>query len=156
LRVTRKRCPCGAVFTAYHGNQRYCSKGCPKRKKHRPAGLPSRVVFPPRCCDYCGREFLPHASHQRFCCYSHQLAGRRPEERLLYHNPQHRRERRAWAPIVAEGGVICAGPNGCQKPIIPGIDAWDLGHMPDGSRHPQHSKCNRRTAGKRAELSRAW
>ena len=114
------------------------------------------IRFEPRPCDFCGRVFAPRVSHQRFCCYAHQLAGRRAEERVLYHNSEHRRLRSRWEPIVADGGVRCLGPNGCQHPIIPGVDTWDLGHMPDGSRHPQHARCNRKTAGKRAQPWRIW
>jgi hypothetical protein len=60
-----------------------------------------------------------------------------------------------WEPIVTERGVVCAGPNGCGKLIRPG-EAWDLGHLPRGARHPQHARCNRKTAGKRRERSRIW
>lgn len=154
--LNRKRCPCGRSFYPRSGRQRYCSLGCPARKKPRPAGVPSRVVFPPRECDYCGREFRPKVSHQRFCCFAHQQLGRRPEERVLYHNREHRTLRKWWTPIVAEGGVICTGPNGCGKPIHPD-ERWDLGHLPGGARAPQHARCNRKTAGKRrSQGSRIW
>jgi hypothetical protein len=147
--VIRRVCPCGAVFYARHGNQRYHSLGCPARKKRRPAGLPRVVRFEPRECDFCGRLFLPKVSHQRFCTYGHQLAGRQPEERRLYHNAAHRRARQILAGVVAAGEAVCLGPNGCQQPILPG-ERWDVGHLPDGSRIPQHARCNRRTAGKRS------
>jgi hypothetical protein len=114
-----------------------------------------RIVFEPRSCDFCGRVFVPRASHQRFCCYAHQVAGRRSEERVLYHNTQHRRERRSWEPIVAEGGVVGAAPNGCHQLILAG-ERWDLGHLPGGVRHPQHARCNRKTAGKRSAVGRVW
>ena len=73
---------------------------------------------------------------------------------MLYHNTQHRRERRAWEPIVAEGGVRCLGPNGCGQLIRPDED-WDLGHVP-GGRHPQHPRCNRKTGGMRSTPGRVW
>ena len=111
--------------------------------------------FEPRECDFCGLPFVPRVANQRFCSVSHQLAGRRPEERVLYHNSEHRRTRRMWEPIVAEGGVVCRGPNGCGRLILPG-EAWDLGHVP-GGRVPQHASCNRKTGGtRRGDGGRVW
>jgi hypothetical protein len=112
-------------------------------------------VFPPRACDFCGGVFVPKVANQRFCCVAHQQFGRRPEEKLLYHNAEHRRQRRWWEPVVAEGGVVCSGPNGCGQPILPG-EPWDLGHLPGGARTPQHARCNRKTGGKRSNPGRVW
>jgi hypothetical protein len=114
-----------------------------------------RLVFAPRECDFCGGSFVPRVANQRFCCIAHQVAARRPEERRLYHNRVHRGLRRRWAPLVAGGGVVCTGPNGCGELIVPG-EAWDLGHLPDGNQVPQHARCNRKTAGRRTEAARVW
>jgi hypothetical protein len=63
----------------------------------------------------------------------------------------HQRERARWAPIVAEGGASCAR---CGRPIMPG-SRWDLGHH-DRDRSiyagPEHRRCNRATAGRRARV----
>ncbi len=149
--MTRRVCPCGAPFYARHGNQRYCSLECSKRKRRRPKGVPRFIVFAPRLCDHCGRRFVPRASHGRFCSYSCQQLGRRPEDRAKYHNPVHRQLRKQLAPFVASGAAVCGGPNGCGKPILRG-EPWDLGHEPGNPAAyvgPQHARCNRRTAGKR-------
>jgi hypothetical protein len=151
----RKICPCGAVFSGSHGNRKYCSKRCPRRKKRQVSVPATRMAWPPRECDLCGQVFVPRAPNQRFCTISHQLIARKPEERLLYHNTAHRSLRKRWDPVVAEGGVVCAGPNGCGQLIRPG-ERWDLGHLPGGVRHPQHSRCNRATGGVRSDVGRIW
>ena len=148
--MTRRVCACGVRFYASHGNQRYCSMSCPRRKVRRPKGLPAVIVFEPRKCDNCGRVFVPRASHARYCSYACRTIARRPLERLLYHNPTHRNLRKQVAALVASGGAICAGPNGCGERIKPG-EPFDLGHYPgDPSRYvgAQHRFCNRKTAGK--------
>jgi hypothetical protein len=60
----------------------------------------------------------------------------------------HDRERKRWAPQVAQGLVSCAR---CGRLIEPGA-LWDLDHAPDGQSYlgPSHQRCNRRTAAHRA------
>ena len=53
----------------------------------------------------------------------------------------HKQTRRRWAPKVRSGKVNCWR---CRKRIPPG-SKWDLGHMPEGGRHPEHIRCNRAT-----------
>lgn len=85
------------------------------------------------------------------------LIARRPEERALY-GSTHKQTRRAWAPRVATGTVICSWP-GCGLPILPG-EPWDLGHLdgrPGVYAGPQHASCNRKTGGRKSgEVSREW
>lgn len=74
---------------------------------------------------------------------------------------QHQRERAAWEPLVATGTIICSGPQGCGKPILPG-QPWDLGHTTDvalggtnSTKTPQHaSPCNRSAGGRLAHLTK--
>jgi len=66
-------------------------------------------------------------------CPAHQRAHK------AKYGPTHQAERQAWAPLVAEGRVICSR---CQLPINPGA-AWDLGHRPGLPSHPEHARCNR-------------
>lgn len=86
----------------------------------------------------------------RRCLDCHQLTTgtrctpcRNAKKRRLY-GPTHTDERTAWAPAVAKGTIHCAWRN-CTHPdtrILPG-EPWDLGHQPDGTRHPEHADCNR-------------
>lgn len=61
----------------------------------------------------------------------------------------HQQERKHWAPKVDRGEVYCAR---CGRWIQPGTP-WDLGHD-DFDRTiytgPEHSRCNRATAGRRS------
>lgn len=71
----------------------------------------------------------------------------------------HRKKRAQVKVLVDAGRAICWR---CQKPIRPG-SAWDLGHD-DHDRSiyngPEHSACNRATAGRPAtnptDTSRIW
>jgi len=68
---------------------------------------------------------------------------------------RHQKLRKSWEPRVATGLVKCAR---CDVFIQPG-EAWDLGHDDhDRSRYtgPEHSRCNRATAGRRVRRSRRW
>ncbi len=60
----------------------------------------------------------------------------------------HDRERRRWAPQVAQGIVACARCGG----LIGENEPFDLDHAPDGQSYlgPSHQRCNRRTAAHRA------
>jgi hypothetical protein len=66
---------------------------------------------------------------------------------MARYGKDHQALRKAWAPKVEAGGVICWR---CHKPIQPGTP-WDLGHG-DGAEREQHKgpehrgKCNRATA----------
>jgi hypothetical protein len=51
---------------------------------------------------------------------------------------EHRRLRRQWAAIVNSGTVTCAR---CHRLIVPS-SRWHLDHLPDGSSHPAHARCN--------------
>ena len=53
----------------------------------------------------------------------------------------HQAERAAWLPAVISGTAICWR---CHQPVQP--DDYDLGHKPDGTRHPEHAHCNRSSA----------
>ena len=53
----------------------------------------------------------------------------------------HKKLRRRWAPKVRQGIVHCWR---CGRLIPPG-SRWDLGHMENGGRHPEHRSCNRAT-----------
>jgi len=53
----------------------------------------------------------------------------------------HKRIRRRWAPKVRAGIVHCWR---CGRLIPPG-SGWDLGHMDNGDRHPEHRSCKRAT-----------
>jgi hypothetical protein len=67
------------------------------------------------------------------------------------------KERERWKGMVEQGGVRCHDPecllrdrSGRPGLIDPG-SPWDLGHAPDRSiRGPEHRRCNRATARKRA------
>jgi hypothetical protein len=60
---------------------------------------------------------------------------------------RHQALRKEWAPLVDAGHAVCPR---CRRPIIPG-QAWDLGHD-DHDRSiytgPEHTSCNRATAGR--------
>ena len=69
----------------------------------------------------------------------------------------HQRRRQAWLPKVKAGNVTCWR---CEQPIAP-EDKWDLGHDDRDRRQyrgPEHIKCNRATAGRRAttDTTRDW
>jgi hypothetical protein len=107
-------------------------------------------------CAACGREFRQRTPNMRFCTATCREAYRRPLERALY-DSNHKAERRRWRPLVGTGTVVCSWP-GCGRRIMP-WDVWDLGHLPDGSRSPQHAGCNRNTARVPivpVRYSRAW
>jgi hypothetical protein len=107
-----------------------------------------------RRCDFCGREFVPRAAHQRFCRWVCQRRGRRPEERLLY-DANHVRLRRQLEPTVAAGKTVCPV---CGVPILRG-EPWDLGHAdgPGSYLGPLHRRCNRNTMRKESPGgSRKW
>lgn len=71
-------------------------------------------------------------------CPVHQRAQR------AKYGPLHQAERAAWSPLVASGQVECWR---CELPIDP-TTPWDLGHRPDGTRHPEHAQCNRSAAAR--------
>ncbi|HEX6515580.1 MAG TPA: hypothetical protein VF049_08390 [Nocardioidaceae bacterium] len=62
---------------------------------------------------------------------------------------EHQRERAAWAPLVAQGGVKCRrAPFGlcvADQPLIQPGESWHLGH-PDAvcpaPKAPEHVVCN--------------
>lgn len=63
----------------------------------------------------------------------------------------HRRERQAWAPIVAQGLTACAR---CGQPIV---GLWDLGHpddRPGGRKLPEHRSCNRAAGARKTNRQR--
>jgi hypothetical protein len=63
----------------------------------------------------------------------------------------HRKLRKQWEPIVADGGVDCAR---CNEPIEPGTP-WDLGHVAGSATEyagPMHQRCNRNTMAEQREL----
>ena len=62
---------------------------------------------------------------------------RKREHKRLY-GSRHRRLRRQWAPLAAQGRVAC---HLCGTLIHPG-EPWELHHTEDG-RAPAHSPCNR-------------
>jgi hypothetical protein len=69
---------------------------------------------------------------------------------------KHQKLRAGWARVVRSGRAVCVR---CGRPILPG-SKWDLGHV-DGGGHdeyagPEHRRCNRATAGRRARPSRVW
>jgi hypothetical protein len=67
---------------------------------------------------------------------------------------QHQALRRQWAPIVAEGGVICWR---CGHLIAPG-QAWDLGHDDNDRttyRGPEHRGPNRAAGARKGNRRRA-
>jgi hypothetical protein len=67
---------------------------------------------------------------------------------------RHRKLRAHWAPIVATGTVRCWR---CRRLIDP-AEPWDLGHDDHDRRQyrgPEHIRCNRATAGRRAAPERA-
>jgi hypothetical protein len=64
----------------------------------------------------------------------------------------HKRLRARWKPLVDSGQVACAR---CGRTIAPGTP-WDLGHVDsDRSQYagPEHQRCNRATAARRARRS---
>jgi hypothetical protein len=67
---------------------------------------------------------------------------------------QHQQARARWAPLVAAGQVWCVR---CGEWIAPGTP-WDMGHSDvDRSQYtgPEHRKCNRAAAARKAnELRR--
>jgi hypothetical protein len=76
----------------------------------------------------------------------------------------HRAERLAWAPHVALGTVRCArydtGECVMPDPLILAGQAWQLDHLPGGSR-PSHKRCNLKAGAvygnaKREPHSRIW
>jgi hypothetical protein len=154
---------CGRKYVPRSGKQRFCALRCPERPPSaKPLGYnpgSRRPSWPERQCAFCGRTFEPRAEHQRFCTRTCQTLGRRPEERALY-DAGHKQDRRRWAPLVATGKVRCSWP-GCGRLLEAG-ESWDLGHLPGGGASPQHSSCNRKTAGRRSvnkqerRVSREW
>lgn len=74
-------------------------------------------------------------------CPTHErahTAPRRARKATLY-GAAYRRAKKAWAELVDTSGTTCAR---CDAVIAPG-EAWDLGHQPDGTLHPEHPLCNR-------------
>ncbi len=63
-------------------------------------------------------------------------ACHRHRERTMY-GAAHRRDRAAWAVLVAAGGVACWR---CGERIV---GAFDLGHRPGLPSAPEHPRCNR-------------
>ena len=151
---------CGRDYDARSPRQRWCNLCRPKVSRAQRARGASGgwFGFQPevRVCASCGGRFMARHPAARFCCDSCRSRTERPEEamerwRRLY-GGDHPKIRRMWAPIVAEGGVVCSGPNGCGQLIRPG-EPWDLGHPPGGARAPQHARCNRATARRRTVAS---
>lgn len=65
---------------------------------------------------------------------------------------QHRKLRKQWESIVAQGGVLCWRPD-CRRPILPG-SRWHLGHSDFGGIYmgPECPPCNLKAAAKKARL----
>lgn len=82
----------------------------------------------------------------RLCldCGQPSRNGRCPRCRNQRYGTDHQAERATWQPAVQAGVVDCWR---CHEPIT---DTWDLGHKPDGSRHPEHAHCNRSAAARGA------
>lgn len=83
--------------------------------------------------------------------YCPQCAKRRqwrPSSTRRGYGAAHKRERARLAPLVDSGRATCAR---CALPILPG-EPWDLGHTDDRTAWtgPEHARCNRSAAGKRA------
>jgi hypothetical protein len=150
---------CRREFFPRSNRQKWCNLCRPKigaaRRLEQWSG--SWFGFQPevRVCACCGGRFVARAAHARFCGDSCRALTNTPAEawKAMY-GGDHPRIRRAWVPIVADGGVVCSGPNGCGRLIRPG-EPWDLGHLPGGARAPQHARCNRATA-KRRTVESAW
>ncbi len=66
----------------------------------------------------------------------------------------HQRIRAGWAPLVAAGQVCCLRCGELIQPAAP----WDLGHDDNDRRiytGPEHRRCNRAAAARKANAQRA-
>jgi hypothetical protein len=141
---------CGAGYYRYHGNQKLCGS-C--RTSRRAAGRTfGRVSFGLRRCDLCGREFMAHAAHARYCSRRCCDLARKPVD-AKYARPEHRRKRAILRPAVASGRVRCARGRYCKfseyvdGELVGGLikpgEPWHLGHADQESAGgAEHRACN--------------
>lgn len=87
---------------------------------------------------------------QRSCSPAHAEAFRRVRHATLYGHP-HRRDRKRWSPIVAEGRTRFPR---CGLVILRG-QQWQLDHLESGVTHPSHRSCNARAGHAAGALSGA-
>jgi hypothetical protein len=92
---------------------------------------------------------------KRRAVYDYERYTRGPGPTARGYGSEHKKERKRWVPLVATGTVTCAR---CNE-LIAADALWDLGHVDgDKSRYqgPEHRRCNRATAGRKRQTSRAW
>jgi hypothetical protein len=149
---------CKREFAPRSNRQKFCNRCRPlvaaERRAKRRTGE-GWFGFKPevRVCASCAASFLARQPKARYCSDVCKSRTDRPAvaeaaRRAKYGEP-HKRLRKMWAPVVAEGGVLCAR---CGRPIAPGA-LWDLGHVDGNSSAwsgPEHQRCNRRTSSHRA------
>lgn len=78
-----------------------------------------------------------------------------------HRTPEHRAERKRWAPVVKAGEAYCVEPRclvelaGGTRLIVPGT-AWDVCHDPTATYYlgPGHARCNRSEGAARGNRER--
>ena len=72
-----KKCKnCGKIFSATHGNQKFCSKKCAVRY-HQPTYKLEEII-----CSVCGKSFQPKVTWQIYCSKECQQLDYRIEKVL--------------------------------------------------------------------------
>jgi hypothetical protein len=100
----------------------------------------------------CGKTGCPNPATGRYCTQHNREAdkARGSREARGYTNA-HRELRKAFIPEHQAGTLTCWR---CKQ-IIPANEPFDLGHDDEDRtiyRGPEHTRCNRSAAGKRAHL----